>query len=178
MTSKRQILSYDEIEDKDIDDWLDTLPKHQKSKHIRLALRTYIHYLIDQKHQKAFLSHLTDKIKNQEEYLRFLQEQTTSITQNLQQLNDSITKQKKGLYTILEEDITNIDIVKAPLRQPIFTVHADLDSDNMKSYLSKAAQINEQENEKFQNHNPIKEEKQVKIDINYLDSNILNDLGK
>lgn len=48
MATIRKIFSYDDLEDKDIGDWIDSLPQREQSKHIRIAIRAYINYLQDQ----------------------------------------------------------------------------------------------------------------------------------
>ena len=48
MATVRKIFTYDKLEDKDIHDWLESLPQRQQSKYIRMGLRTYLNYLRDQ----------------------------------------------------------------------------------------------------------------------------------
>lgn len=55
MATIRKIISYDDLEDKDIKDWIDSLPPREQSKYIRLAIRTYLNYLKDQEEDNSFL---------------------------------------------------------------------------------------------------------------------------
>ena len=48
MATIRKIFTYDNLEDKDIHDWLESLPQRQQSKYIRMGLRTYLNYLREQ----------------------------------------------------------------------------------------------------------------------------------
>lgn len=42
MATIRRIFSYDDVEDKVIHDFLESIPQRQRSKHIRMAIRLYI----------------------------------------------------------------------------------------------------------------------------------------
>jgi len=90
MTTIRKIISYDDIEDKDIKDWLNSLPVRQQSKYIRVAIRHYISNLADQDEQRGNSSHLIEGITEQKEYLSHLIE--------------TITEQKEYLAHIIEKE--------------------------------------------------------------------------
>lgn len=49
MATKRKIFTYDTIEDKDIDDFFESLPQRQASKYIRIGLRMVINEMNQQK---------------------------------------------------------------------------------------------------------------------------------
>ncbi len=77
MATIRKIFTYDDLEDKDIHDWLESLPQRQQSKYIRIALRTYLGYLREQensnepaviaKRQSATQTHNSIKQENDQE---------------------------------------------------------------------------------------------------------------
>lgn len=102
MAYTRQIFSYDSLEDKDIHDWIGKLPENQKSKYIRIALRTYLSYLVDQDHQQAFLSDYKKQIDGQKEYLSHLENQIENNQTYLAAMMQELTEQQKGLTDFLE----------------------------------------------------------------------------
>lgn len=102
MAYTRQIFSYDSDEDADIHKWLAKLPEKQKSKYIRIALRTYLSYLVDQDHQQAFLSDYKKQIDEQKEYLSHLESQIENHQTSLAAMLQELSEQQEGLSNFLE----------------------------------------------------------------------------